>query len=535
MNYNNFQKTFNLLLIFCLSGNIFAQSFDGIWESEGYGHILNISGSSADLYQVTQISNIFDETFDINNNELGIGADLMGLMAIENDQLILTLNGGTLVTFNSIDNLPGITPATNDPQINFDIFWQTYEDWCALFPIVNVDWHEQYVFYDALIDANTSDDDLFNYMAQMLSTLNDGHSYLDDEDDDDRYFEGGPEVGLLWDEYDYDMMDMIEEYYIDGQEYVLSASEQISYGIINDSIGYLAVNSMDGYDDNGNELDDNAVFANEINQALTFLQNTKGLIIDVRFNFGGYDSNSRNLANRLTPVQQVVYSKQVRTSAYDVFATPTVFSVHTDEVPYLNRPVIVLTSDATLSAADIFAIMVKELDCVTLIGETTYGILSDNYSKYLPNGWDFGISPERYLDNNGTNYEQQGIPPDIEVIGSMAAFNNNEDNILDVAIAEIFGLCSITSVSDVDIKKAIRVFPNPTNDLLQIELELSVSNEVTLTISDVLGRTIVSSLENGVSGQNKFEIDVRSIANGFYFLTIESGGRAASIRFSVLK
>ena len=38
--------------------------------------------------------------------------------------------------------------------------------------------------------------------------------------------------------------------------------------------------------------------------------------------------------------------------------------------------------------------------------------------KTLPNGWEFSLSNEIYLDNNGKNYEHTGITPDILVYKS---------------------------------------------------------------------------------------------------------------------
>jgi carboxyl-terminal processing protease len=51
------------------------------------------------------------------------------------------------------------------------------------------------------------------------------------------------------------------------------------------------------------------------------------------------------------------------------------------------KQVVLITNDRTVSAADVFALMMSELPNVTIIGEPTNGSYSDIYSKKLPNGW----------------------------------------------------------------------------------------------------------------------------------------------------
>ena len=60
-------------------------------------------------------------------------------------------------------------------------------------------------------------------------------------------------------------------------------------------------------------------------------------------------------------------------------------------------------------------IAMRVLPNVTLVGEATMGILSDNLYKDLPNGWEISLSNEIYLDPQGELYEDIGIPPDVEI------------------------------------------------------------------------------------------------------------------------
>jgi C-terminal processing protease CtpA/Prc len=77
--------------------------------------------------------------------------------------------------------------------------------------------------------------------------------------------------------------------------------------------------------------------------------------------------------------------------------------------------VYLLTALRTASAGEIFTLCMRTLPHVTLVGEATMGILSDNLKKHLPNGWTCSISNEFYRTPDGVLYEGPGIPADVEV------------------------------------------------------------------------------------------------------------------------
>lgn len=54
------------------------------------------------------------------------------------------------------------------------------------------------------------------------------------------------------------------------------------------------------------------------------------------------------------------------------------------------RPVFVLTSDVTVSAAGTLLLSLRALPNVTHLGATTRGALSDVLTKPLLNGWEVG-------------------------------------------------------------------------------------------------------------------------------------------------
>jgi hypothetical protein len=76
-----------------------------------------------------------------------------------------------------------------------------------------------------------------------------------------------------------------------------------------------------------------------------------------------------------------------------------------------------------------------------------------------------------------------------------------------------------------------KVYPNPTRDVLNVEFETSQAEDINITISNHLGQT-VHALNRGYDEGFQIEsIDMNSLANGYYFVTIRSGNRMETQKF----
>jgi carboxyl-terminal processing protease len=71
-------------------------------------------------------------------------------------------------------------------------------------------------------------------------------------------------------------------------------------------------------------------------------------------------------------------------------------------------------SDVTVSAGEIFALTMRTLPNVVLVGTRTRGAFSDAIDKPLPNGWKLNLSAEVYRDAQGIWHETKGVPPQLK-------------------------------------------------------------------------------------------------------------------------
>lgn len=412
-------------------GGTIDPSFAGIWTQRGYGTILQISPTRLITYELTDIS-----CKQVSNKPLAEAAkEFDRVERIPNGFTLFEVADVSRYEFRSLPKLPqrcnGVAnaPTVRDPELNFWVLWHAFRENYAFFDLREVDWDDIYERFRPGISATTSDDDLFDTFSDMLETLNDGHVGI--ESDDDEFFSGSDgELLELWesitgteDGFDEAVQAHIVNYALKGQAKT-AANGTLIYGWAAPGVGYISSMSMDlSDDDNDIEL---PVQLREVDLAMTKIlrefAGAKALIIDARFNDGGYDAFALKLAGSFTRQARHVYSKKAAEG--EAYTPPQSVYLNPSSTSQYNGPVFYLQSGTTISAGEIFSMAMQVLPNVTSIGTPTYGALSDQLEKDLPNGWTLSLSNEVYLTPDGQSYEGSGIPPDIRLnVSGIRDFN----------------------------------------------------------------------------------------------------------------
>ncbi len=83
---------------------------------------------------------------------------------------------------------------------------------------------------------------------------------------------------------------------------------------------------------------------------------------------------------------------------------------------------------------------------------------------------------------------------------------------------------NVIHIARKDTKFAIsNLFPVPSKDKVTLKYEVTTATDLTLTITDMLGRLITTEEFVGVEGTQFKDLDISSYANGVYTLTISDG------------
>ena len=188
-----------------------------------------------------------------------------------------------------------------------------------------------------------------------------------------------------------------------------AAERRGNYGLhrverLDGNVGYIELRGFSGSQDAGQA----------VTAAMNLLANTDALIFDLRRNGGGSPVTIGFISSYL-------FDTRVHLNDFYVRETGRRQSFHTSETVEGRRygqskPVYILTSNRTFSAAEEFTYNLKHLKRATIVGETTGGgahpggvrRITDHFGIWLPTGR--AINPI-----TGTNWEGVGIAPDIAV------------------------------------------------------------------------------------------------------------------------
>jgi hypothetical protein len=93
----------------------------------------------------------------------------------------------------------------------------------------------------------------------------------------------------------------------------------------------------------------------------------------------------------------------------------------------------------------------------------------------------------------------------------------------DTTFTAHFATCENVGIKSINAESPLKVYPNPTNNALYVEMERFVNNG-TLTLFDMSGKLVLSQAINGNSAQ----INLSVLTAGNYILRLVENGTASA-------
>ncbi len=296
---------------------------------------------------------------------------------------------------------------------DFETAWQAVKSVYPFFQFKQIKWDSIHTLYRPRAEA-AKGDEIDGVLFDMLKELKDAHVSLQTR--------GGASVTTYHprraakDRYAYSPI-VVHKYF--DKELRLAGNRRVEYETLNGGIGYIYIATLrieqpvlDGFD-----------------EALAYLKDTKGLIIDVRHNGGGSDYNSMGIVARLIP------------SAIDNLPYPLPGGgVHQGDPIYprgafqYTKPVVLLINGVCFSACEDFAEMMKHVPTVTVVGDTTSGGSGAPQLFSLPSGRKINVSTRDIRRYDGLPIEWNGVLPDIRIGQIEADIKQGRDKQLEYAI-----------------------------------------------------------------------------------------------------
>ena len=170
------------------------------------------------------------------------------------------------------------------------------------------------------------------------------------------------------------------------------------YEMLDNNIAYVHLNSFSN------------TTADELHSALQDLlaQNPKGLILDLRYNGGGYLDTAIAVGSEFIPDGVVAYEEFGDGSRETYNASGSGLAT--------QIPMIVLVNEWSASASEVVAGALQDRGRAELVGVTTYGKgTAQNWLALSNNEGAIRVTIARWLTPNNRNVTDTGLTPDIEV------------------------------------------------------------------------------------------------------------------------
>jgi len=280
----------------------------------------------------------------------------------------------------------------SDPEDVFEEIWDFTDRYYSFFEEKSINWDSLYEVYRPQVEQDMNPIELFDLCADMLYELRDGHVNLLSSFDRSRYWK------WFLDRPENFYYSVIQRHYFqDRQRYV----GPLQFVFLSDKIAYVYYSSFG-----------NSVSQGNLDLIMNSIQDMEGLIIDVRHNGGGDPGNGRDIASRFTSERVFAGTNYVKNGpGHDDFHAVDVYIDPHDGLRYDGK-VAVLTNRRSYSATTYFAQYMRELENVTLIGDTTGGGAGLPAFRDLPNNWILRVSSTKFYDPDGKSIES-GVPPHI--------------------------------------------------------------------------------------------------------------------------
>jgi hypothetical protein len=320
--------------------------------------------------------------------------------------------GKTLITINAI--ILSLLPAScriflgpdpgDSPKEIFEEIWKDFDETYALMDVKGINWDGAYNTYAPRIASGMDERELFSVCSGLLGELHDPHVYLMSPF---AYYNAGGRFDTAAIE-DFSL-DLIKENYLNGGGF--SAGEGMFwYGtfIAQPDVGYMHIS---GFAKGGAGTAQSQDWVRAIDGIIQTLSGTKALVLDIRGNRGGLQSNVDYIAGRFAAEEKDYIEVRTKNGpGRNDFSSPVTHGLKPAGTRYA-KPIILITNAQPISGGEWFTLALRTQAHVTHTGSTTNGAFSLSLERSLINGWIYSVSVQKVTDLRGNCYEGIGISP----------------------------------------------------------------------------------------------------------------------------
>lgn len=397
----------------------------GVWENPATGHVAEFSAEGVEVYHRLDDFCIGDTGVvpDYSLYRLDASRNRLELQYFDYRRRSELLQAPQVFTrLSALPEACRVPPPEVTPPELFGLVVRSFDRFYRFFDERHVDWQASKRAAAQRAAELSSDLEVFELLSEMLAPLSDGHVNMSLGD---QFFNAGrsklrTRLGDAWKSSGSEQPEgaFVAEWHrsvvesvvvaLDPETHRKGADEAIEWGMI-ESVGYVRINRFYGFADGLSRSDQYEVLAEALSDMRRDLLEASRLIVDVSMNGGGSDAAALLVTSYFADRRRLVLTYEATGApSQEIYVSPVAAGE--------SRPVTLLTSEVTASAAESFVLMMRALPHVTHAGEQTRGGLSSLLPKPFPSGLRVTLAYQSVLDAEGVSHEGTGIPPEREMV-----------------------------------------------------------------------------------------------------------------------
>jgi hypothetical protein len=298
----------------------------------------------------------------------------------------------------------------------FDTVWDAFDREYAMFAIKpQVDWAKLREKYRPRAAVAKTNQELANIISEMLDHLEDLHVYVQVDGQHVFGYNRDRPLNANWKA----RASLIG--------HITATGHDLDWGRTADGIGYVNVYKLS-----------DPSLPQVFDEVLGQMADTKGLIIDLRFNGGGSEPLGCQIAGRLLDRPRVYSLSQYRAGPKQTDLGPKNERTCGPSGPWhYIGPVVVLQGQKTMSSAESFALALAQCPQVTTLGDRTAG--SSGNPRHIDAGAGIIVNLPRWIDMDpqGKPIDAVGIAPRTKIDAKPEDFRGDRDPVLSAALEHL--------------------------------------------------------------------------------------------------
>lgn len=214
---------------------------------------------------------------------------------------------------------------------------------------------------------------------------------------------------------------------------------------------------------------------------------------------------------------------------------------------YLWSPGGETTQSITVSAAGVYAVTVTNSDpcngtgvsspvtvtaltaptagftwSVPVVNQYSFTSTSTNATVYA---WDFGDATSSTAQNPMHVYILNGTYTVTLIATSADGCTDTTSQVINF----------VSGVEDEEVVGGITLYPNPSNEMINLAIDLNAQSDVAVVAYDMTGHILINENQDLATGTTNLQFNVTEWANGIYFFQVTANGTTNTIRVVIAK